>query len=90
MFEIAVTLKPSSFSWFAVAKKLGRNECWKGGKQTDIWKTDTDTVWDKFSTVSLKVCSSFLSHFPFQITITLYSWYFPTEKRLQNKAQLVK
>lgn len=39
MFEIAVTLKPSSFSWFAVAKKLGRNECWKGGKQTDIWKT---------------------------------------------------
>lgn len=36
MFEIAVTLKPSSFSWFAVAKKLGRNECWKGGKQTDI------------------------------------------------------
>lgn len=37
LFEIyklsAITLKPSSFSWCAVARKLGRNECCKGQKQ---------------------------------------------------------
>lgn len=37
LFEVyklsALTLKPSSFSWCAVARKLGRNECWKGQKQ---------------------------------------------------------